>query len=117
VEIDHALSRVEDGSYGICEGLGTPIEQPRLEAIPWTRYSLEYAKKVEKGRTSHYSHQRPLDIDREDEYKAGESEEEVDTEDTEPDVPETEGEVIELPEDDGDDLDRDEGMNEKNFKE
>jgi DnaK suppressor protein len=114
VEIDHALKRIEEGTYGICEGLGVPIEQPRLEAIPWTRYSMEYAKKVEKGRTPYYSHQRPLDIDREDD--TDESEDEVDTEDTEQDVPEVEGELIELPEDDGDDLDRDDGINEKEFK-
>jgi DnaK suppressor protein len=117
VEIDHALKRTEDGSYGICEGLGIPIEQPRLEAIPWTRYSLEYAKKVEKKRGFSNSYQRPLDIDREDEYKADNDEDETDTDDTDTGAPEAEGEVIELPEEDNDDMDNEDDVSGKGFKE
>ncbi len=48
-EVDDALARVEDGTYGICQGLGTPIPKARLEAQPWARYSVEYASKLEKG--------------------------------------------------------------------
>ena len=43
-DIQQALARIADGSFGICEGLDVPIETNRLEAIPWTRYSLEYAR-------------------------------------------------------------------------
>ena len=49
IEIQHALSRIADGTFGICEGLGIPIEDNRLEAIPWTRYSLKYARMLESG--------------------------------------------------------------------
>ena len=49
IEIQQALGRIADGSFGICEGLGIPIEENRLEAIPWTRYSLEYARMLESG--------------------------------------------------------------------
>jgi DnaK suppressor protein len=49
VEIEDALKRVEEGTYGICEGTGKPIERGRLEAIPWARYSVEYANQKEKG--------------------------------------------------------------------
>ena len=42
-EIRQALLRIESGTFGICEGMGITIEKNRLEAIPWTRYSLEYA--------------------------------------------------------------------------
>lgn len=49
VEIQKALGRIADGSYGICEGLGIRIEENRLEAIPWTRFSLEYARMLESG--------------------------------------------------------------------
>jgi DnaK suppressor protein len=115
VEIDHALARIEDGSYGICEGLGIPIEQPRLEAIPWTRYSLEYAKKVEKRRGISNSYQRPLDIDREDD-KTDSNEDEDDTDDVETGVPEADGEVIGLPEEDNDDIDSEEDVHEKGYK-
>jgi len=48
-EIDQALDRIENGTYGICVGSGTPISKPRLQAIPWTKYSIEYATKMEKG--------------------------------------------------------------------
>lgn len=40
-EIDQAISRIHDGTYGICEVTGKPIAHERLEAVPFTRYSLE----------------------------------------------------------------------------
>lgn len=46
-EIDDALQRVEQGTYGICEGTGRQIQKARLEAQPWARYSVEYAQKLE----------------------------------------------------------------------
>ena len=50
-EIDDALQRISDGTYGICEGTGLPIAKARLEAQPWARYSVEYARKMEQGQT------------------------------------------------------------------
>ena len=49
VEIDDALNRITAGTYGICEGTGKPITKARLEAQPWARYSVEYAKMIEQG--------------------------------------------------------------------
>jgi DnaK suppressor protein len=46
-EIDDALQRVEQGTYGICEGTGKQIQKARLEAEPWARYCVEYARKLE----------------------------------------------------------------------
>lgn len=46
-EIEAAMGRIKDGTYGICELTGKPIETARLEAIPWTRYSLEGVKQLE----------------------------------------------------------------------
>jgi RNA polymerase-binding transcription factor DksA len=37
-EIDDALQRVDDGSYGVCHGCGHPIALARLETLPYTRY-------------------------------------------------------------------------------
>jgi DnaK suppressor protein len=34
-EIDRALQKIEDGSYGLCEQCGQPIPEPRLEALPY----------------------------------------------------------------------------------
>lgn len=47
VEIDYALSKIESGTYGVCEETQEPIEQERLKAIPWTRYSIEGAEIIE----------------------------------------------------------------------
>lgn len=47
-EIEHALSKFEDGSYGLCEDTEEPIDEGRLEAEPWTRYSVEAAEIREK---------------------------------------------------------------------
>ncbi len=44
VEIENALARIEDGSYGICDETEEPIEAKRLMAIPWTSLSIEGAQ-------------------------------------------------------------------------
>ncbi len=41
-EIDHALSKFDLGTYGICEVSGEPIPKERLEAIPWAREKVEF---------------------------------------------------------------------------
>lgn len=48
-EINRALAKIMDGTYGICEGTGKPISKPRLEAQPWAKYSIEYARQLERG--------------------------------------------------------------------
>jgi DnaK suppressor protein len=48
-EINHALAKIQNGTYGICEGTGIPIGKPRLEAQPWARFSIEYARQKEKN--------------------------------------------------------------------
>jgi RNA polymerase-binding protein DksA len=47
-EIDDALARIADGTYGICERSGKPIKQERLEELPWARYSIEAARELER---------------------------------------------------------------------
>lgn len=48
-EIDEAIQRLDDESFGICEVTGAPIEEKRLLAIPWTRLSVEGAEMQEMG--------------------------------------------------------------------
>ena len=48
-EIDDAMRRIDEGTYGVCEGTGKPIPKARLEAQPWARYCVEYARKLEQG--------------------------------------------------------------------
>jgi RNA polymerase-binding protein DksA len=48
-EINAALAKIQNGTYGICEGTGKPISKPRLEAQPWARHSIEFARQRERG--------------------------------------------------------------------
>lgn len=57
VEINDALGRIEEGTYGICEGRGEPIGKPRLKAIPWARYCVACATLLEKGLLAKKSNQ------------------------------------------------------------
>lgn len=43
-EIESALGRIENGSFGLCEEIEETIEPERLRAIPWTRLSIEGAE-------------------------------------------------------------------------
>jgi RNA polymerase-binding protein DksA len=47
-EIDAALQRIEDGTYGICENCGKPIAPERLAAIPWTRLCIDDQRRVSR---------------------------------------------------------------------
>lgn len=44
MEIENALARMENGTFGVCEETEEPIEHDRLKAIPWTRLSIEGAE-------------------------------------------------------------------------
>ena len=47
-EIEEALRRIEKETYGVCELTGKPIPKARLEAIPWTRFTVEAQMQMEK---------------------------------------------------------------------
>ena len=48
-EIDAALGRIENKTYGVCQLTGKPIPKSRLEAKPWAKHTVEAAKLVERG--------------------------------------------------------------------
>lgn len=48
-QVQDALRRIEDGSYGKCIVCGREIEPARLEAIPWTPYCLEDQEKLDRS--------------------------------------------------------------------
>ena len=48
-EIDNALGRLDDKTYGICEATGKPISKARLKAQPWARFCVEHARMLEQG--------------------------------------------------------------------
>lgn len=47
-EIEEALKRIEKKAYGVCELTNKPIPKARLEAIPWTRFTVEAQAQLEK---------------------------------------------------------------------
>jgi DnaK suppressor protein len=47
--IDAALGRIENGSFGACEGCGEPIPADRLEALPWATHCIDCKRKEERG--------------------------------------------------------------------
>jgi RNA polymerase-binding transcription factor DksA len=47
-EIEEALKRIEKNTYGICELTGKSIPRTRLEAIPWTRFTVQAQAQLEK---------------------------------------------------------------------
>jgi RNA polymerase-binding protein DksA len=89
VEIERALGRIEQGTYGICEGTGEAIPRPRLEAIPHARYSVEYQRKLEAGE---------VEVDEDGLDADGEEEEREEEEDRRRDDDEEEQEQEELDE-------------------
>lgn len=46
-EIDDALQRIQERSYGVCQMTGKPIPKARLDAKPWAKYTIEAARLVE----------------------------------------------------------------------
>lgn len=48
-EIDAALKRIEDGTYGICTNGGGEIDPARLEAYPWASLCIECKREAERS--------------------------------------------------------------------
>ena len=49
LQIEDALGRLDEGSYGRCANCSQPIAPKRLEAIPWTRFCIDCQELAEKG--------------------------------------------------------------------
>lgn len=57
-EINQALGRINDGTYGICVATHKPITKTRLQATPWAKFCIEYARLLEKGQAPRFSNYR-----------------------------------------------------------
>ncbi len=44
-DVEHALAKYENGTYGLCENCGKPIAPTRLEAMPTARLCIDCASK------------------------------------------------------------------------
>lgn len=49
-EIEEAINRIKNGTYGTCEVTGKPINKERLEAVPFARFSIEGQSEYEKNK-------------------------------------------------------------------
>jgi DnaK suppressor protein len=49
LQIENALRRMDDGSYGKCANCGQMISVRRLEAVPWARFCIDCQELAEKG--------------------------------------------------------------------
>ncbi len=54
-EIEHALAKITNGKYGICEDYDVPIEKKRLEKMPWARLCIEAAEELERQEKFRYN--------------------------------------------------------------
>ena len=48
-EVEAALRRIEDGTYGTCVVCGKPVAEERLEAVPWATLCIEDKRAQERG--------------------------------------------------------------------
>lgn len=48
-QIERALEKIEENTYGICDISGEEIPLPRLEAVPWATMTVKAQEKLEKG--------------------------------------------------------------------
>ena len=68
-EIHEAIERIDNGTFGICVATGKPIGRARLEAKPWAKYCIEYARQLERGQNSRVieaNHNQQEDTDEDD---------------------------------------------------
>ena len=49
LQIDEALNRIDDGTYGFCLNCGTPLSDKRLAAVPWAPHCVDCQELAEKG--------------------------------------------------------------------
>jgi RNA polymerase-binding transcription factor DksA len=79
-QIEQALDRIRTGTYGKCEVTGQPIARDRLLAIPWTRFSVDAERQLEKEGAAERSKARLGGVEKvtriTTENKVGEQEEE-----------------------------------------
>lgn len=47
-DVDHALHRLDDGTYGTCEACGRPIDEERLQAMPAARFCVDDQQLAER---------------------------------------------------------------------
>jgi DnaK suppressor protein len=57
-QVEGALTRIEEGTFGICQRCGKPINEERLEAFPYVEYCIECQSFLERQKVLYGSAQR-----------------------------------------------------------
>ncbi len=47
--VNRALAKIEEGTYGICDRGGEPIEEGRLEAVPYATLCMKHQRELERS--------------------------------------------------------------------
>ncbi|MGE0756483.1 MAG: TraR/DksA family transcriptional regulator [Pirellulaceae bacterium] len=58
-EVQHALARLDDGTFGQCEQCGEPIHAERLAALPYARLCIHCAEQTQDGFRANLDRGRP----------------------------------------------------------
>ena len=53
-ELDDAIKKIEEGTFGICEECKSPITKTRLKVVPFARLCVKCQEKKEKRRTANF---------------------------------------------------------------
>ena len=72
-DIEDAIRRIDDGTYGACEACGSPIERPRLKALPFAKKCMGCQNAAERGRTKYRPFGGTLPLQQQAAEEAGES--------------------------------------------
>jgi DnaK suppressor protein len=48
LDVNKALDRIEEGTYGVCTNCGKPIQPERLEALPWAELCIDCQRKEDR---------------------------------------------------------------------
>ncbi len=49
LQIDQALTRIDEGAFGFCQNCGAPMSEKRLNAVPWAPHCVDCQELAEKG--------------------------------------------------------------------
>jgi len=72
-DIEDAIRRIDEGSYGACESCGGAIERPRLKALPFAKKCMTCQNAAERGRTKYRPFGGTLPLQQQAAEEAGES--------------------------------------------
>ncbi|HPT15964.1 MAG TPA: TraR/DksA C4-type zinc finger protein, partial [Kiritimatiellia bacterium] len=72
-DIEDAIRRIDEGSYGACETCGGAIERPRLRALPFAKKCMTCQNAAERGRTKYRPFGGTLPLQQQAAEEAGES--------------------------------------------